>query len=321
MRKSRIIAIAIAMAVSVAALTAGCTSAGTDSGSGSTAASGDKEVAIITPYYGTPAAKTAMDLFQKDGEAEGWNVTLSDTAGDFNKMNSLMQDAANRKVSAIVVGFPDASQIALGLKAAEDAGVPVIGLDAGTEAVDGIAWNGTSNNKALGEDSAQTLIDGITNGSKSVVMITYNPHPGVRARAEAAKALFEKQGITILASKEVQDPAAATAETRAIIDDLLTANPDPNSIGAIWTGFDAAGLGAVQSLEAAGRDQVPVASVDGEGFAIDAVESGTGPWLVTVAQDWPSIASTAVDVLNGIFDGTQPSEAIQYFPGVVHARK
>ncbi|TRY17294.1 sugar ABC transporter substrate-binding protein [Tessaracoccus rhinocerotis] len=115
------------------------------------------EVSVLTPYLANAATKEVIELFQAEGEQRGWEVSVVDTAGDFNKLNSAFQDAAAQGPDAIVLGTGDPAQISLGLKAAADAGVPVFAIDAG--AAEGIAANVTSDNVDLGEQSANALID------------------------------------------------------------------------------------------------------------------------------------------------------------------
>ncbi len=94
--------------------------AGCSAGSGS----GGPRIAVVTPYLADAATKDVITKFQRAAEAKGWEVTVTDTAGDFNRLNSEIQNAAARKPSAIVLGMGDPAQMGLGLRAARDAAVP-----------------------------------------------------------------------------------------------------------------------------------------------------------------------------------------------------
>lgn len=283
-------------------------------GSSGDSAGGDKpEVAIVTAYYGSPAPKRALDLYKKKAEKAGWKVTLQDSSFDFNKQNSLMQDAITRGVDLIVFGFGDPAQIANGLKSATEAGIPVVGIDAGAKATAGIAWNGTSDNPKLGEDTAKELADKLGNKG-SIVIATYTPHAGVRARTKAAVNYFKNEtDIKVIGTKEVNDGTNSTAEVRAYVRDIITSK-GKDGLDGVWTGFDAAGLGAVQGLDDAGVD-VPVTSVDGEDFAIKAVKDPASPWFAVNAQDWDAISTGAVAASKTLLDGGKPDNDLEYFPG------
>lgn len=247
-------------------------------------------VQVLTPYLANAATKEVIDLFQADGEERGWDVNVVDTAGDMNKLNSAFQDAAAQQPDAIVLGTGDPTQISLGLQAAADAGVPVFAIDAG--AAEGIVANVTSDNVDLGQQSATALIDAM-DGEGAVVMLTHDPHPGVRARAEGAKQVFEEAGIEVLEAKHVEVPGPVE-DARASVQDIMSARAD--EVTGIWGGWDEPALGATQALEAAGVSDVVVVGVDGQDFALAEIDKG-GPFVATVKQDWPAIAAKVADLV------------------------
>ena len=117
----------------------------------------------------------------------------------------------------------DPSQMTKGLESAAAAGIPVFGLDAGV--ADNVVLNITSDNAQLGQMTAHQLAEAI-GGKGNVVMFTHDPHPGVRARAEAAAAEFATYpDITVLEKKHIEVPGP-TDFARTLTQDLLTANPD-----------------------------------------------------------------------------------------------
>ncbi len=305
--------IAVAVAASLSLM-----SCGSDDGSGgespdpvtsSAAEEHGLNVQVLTPYLANAATKEVIDLFQADGEKRGWNVSVVDTAGDMNKLNSAFQDAAAQTPDAIVLGTGDPTQISLGLKAAADAGVPVFAIDAG--AGDGIVANVTSDNADLGRQSAEALIDAM-GGKGAVVMLTHDPHPGVRARAEGAKKTFEDAGIEVVEAKHVEVPGPVE-NARASIQDLMSARAD--EVTGIWGGWDEPALGATQALEAAGITDVPVVGVDGQDFALAEIAKD-GPFVATVKQDWPAIAIKVADLVEAkVVDGKDPETNNFELPG------
>ncbi|MGO1384323.1 MAG: sugar ABC transporter substrate-binding protein [Arachnia sp.] len=304
-------AIAVTMAVSLSLM-----SCATDDGdsaaqpsSSATDAGQGISVQVLTPYLSNAATKEVIDLFQADGEARGWEVSVVDTAGDMSRLNSAFQDAAAQKPDAIVLGTGDPTQISLGLNAAAEAEVPVFAIDAG--AADGIVANVTSDNADLGQQSANALIDAM-GSSGSVVMLTHDPHPGVRARAEGAKKVFEDAGVSVLEAKHVEVPGPVE-DARASIQDIMSARAD--EVTGIWGGWDEPALGATQALEAAGITDVPVVGVDGQDFALAEINKG-GPFVATVKQDWPAIATRIADLVESkVVDGEDPETNNFELPG------
>jgi ribose transport system substrate-binding protein len=273
-------------------------------------------VAVITAYLANAATKEVVEDFQAAGEKRGWKVTVTDTAGDFNALNSKMVNAANEKVSAIVLGMGDPQQMGLGLRAAGDASVPVVAIDAA--AADGIAANVTSDNDDLGRQSAEALVEAV-GGKGRIAMLTHDPHPGVRARAAAAKAVFEKAGLQVVASKHVAVPGPVEA-ARKVTDDLLTAYTGANALNGIWAGWDEPALGATQSIEQAGRSAVAVVGVDGQDFALAEIEKG-GPFRATVKQDWSGVADKAAGLVEDLLNGKAAAEKQYTLPGTLVTQK
>ncbi|MDZ8274801.1 substrate-binding domain-containing protein [Microbacterium aquimaris] len=277
------------------------------------AADGDGDaltVAVVTPYLANAATKEVIDLLENQADERGWNLSVEDTAGDMNKLNSAFQNAAAQQPDAIVLGMGDPTQISLGLNAAADAGVPVFAIDAGE--ADGIAANVTSDNTDLGTQSAQALVDAM-GGSGSIVMLTHDPHPGVRARAEGARAVFEENGIEIIEEKHVNVPGPVD-DARTSVQDIISAQGD--AVTGIWGGWDEPALGATQALEAAGVTDVVVVGVDGQDFAIEEIEKG-GPFVATVKQDWDAVAAMVADLIADAADGTMPSQSQYELPGTL----
>lgn len=279
--------------------------------SGSSEAAEELNITVVTPYLASATTKEVIDEFQAVAEERGWSVNVVDTAGDFNKLNSAFQDAAAQSPDAIVLGMGDPTQVSLGLKAASDAEIPVFAIDAAP--AEGILANVTSDNVDLGTQSANALIEAI-GGEGSVVMLTHDPHPGVRARAEGAKQVFEDAGIEVLEAKHIDVPGPVD-NARAAVQDMLTARSA--DIDGIWAGWDEPALGATQALDAAGHTDIPVVGVDGQDFAIAEIEKG-GPFKATVKQDWPNIAAEIADLIQAkVVDGQDPAESQIELPGTL----
>ena len=307
---------AIGLAAAACLALSSCASGDTsNAGSGGEGGSGDGlTIAVVTPYLGNATTKEVIDLFKEEGKTRGWDVSVEDTAGDMNKLNSAFQNAAAQKPDAIVLGMGDPTQISLGLKAAADAQVPVFAIDAAE--ADGILANVTSDNQDLGEQSANALIEAI-GGDGSIVMLTHDPHPGVKARAEGAREVFKKAGITILEEKHIEVPGPVD-NARKAVQDIVSAQGD--KLNGIWGGWDEPALGATQALNAANVTDVPVVGVDGQDFAIAEIDKG-GPFVATVKQNWPEIAKKVADLIADNAKGTKPEQTQFELPGTLYEKK
>lgn len=270
------------------------------------------EIVVVTPYLANAATKDVISKFQQRAEAKGWAVTVTDTAGDFDRLNSEIQNAGARQPKAIVLGMGDPAQMSLGLRGARDAGVPVFGIDVGV--AEGITANVTSDNDDLGRKSAEALIE-IVGHDARVLMFTHDPHPGVRARTAAARKTLAAAGITVVDSMHVAVPGPVE-DAKKSMQDFMTAHPDANAVRGVWAAWDEPAFGATHAIRAAGRDGIAVVGVDGQDFALAEIRKG-GPFKATVRQDWDAIADRAVALVEDSLRGKQPEEREYRLPGQV----
>lgn len=304
--------VALVLSLTACTAVAPVAPAGEAGGAGQT-----KTVAVVTPYMANATTKYAIEQFEKYGKAKGWNVTVTDTNADFNLLVSRIEDAVTQKVDAIVLGMGDPAQMTKGLEAAQAAGIPVFGLDAGNGP--GVVLNITSDNGQLGRETARYLAEAI-GGKGNVVMFTHDPHPGVRARAEAAAAEFANYPeITVIEKKHIEVPGPVDF-ARSVTQDLLTAYPNDGDIAGIWAGWDEPALGATQAIEAAGRSGIVVVGIDGTDFARAEIAKG-GPFIASIAQDFDGMAKQLADIIEAYFNGEKPAGDSVQIPGVMVTRE
>ncbi len=88
------------------------------------------------------------------------------------------------------------------------------------------------------------------------------------------------------------------ADSRAKMEAILAANPEPGSIKAVWAAWDQPALGALQAIEAAGRsgEGIVITGIDANPQARDAIAAG-GNFEASVAQDFQAIGSTTADAV------------------------
>ncbi len=272
------------------------------------------DIAVVTPYMANATTAQVINHFEEYAEEEGWRVTVSDTAGDFGMLVSRIQDAVTQKVDAIVLGMGDPAQMTAGLSAAEEANIPVFGLDAGL--TEGVYLNVTSDNADLGRKAATALAEAI-NEEGDIVLFTHDPHPGVRARAEGARATFEEYPeIEIIREIHIEVPGPVDF-ARSATEDLLTSFSEPGSVAGIWAGWDEPAYGATQAIQRAGRTEMRVVGVDGTDFAKQEIESGD-VFAATVIQDFEAMAQRLVELMSDYLAGDMPESRVYQIPGKIY---
>ena len=290
------------LAFAAAALAAGSTGA----------ALAQSKVAVITPYMAQPGTQAYVEAFQAVAKDKGWDVNVIDTAGDVAAVISRIEDVVNQGVDAIVINV-DPTQVTAGLQTARDANIPVVGMDAGSDPL--LATNVTSDGVAMAEETANFVVKRI-NGEGNVVMFVFDAFPPVQVRGAKADEIFAATpGIKVLdrITPDVSD--GGIADSRAKMDAVLAANPEPGSIKAVWAAWDQPALGALQAIEAAGRqgEGIVITGIDANPQARDEVAKG-GNFEATVAQDFAGIGAAAADAVAGLLDGKAPESNVIYVP-------
>jgi ribose transport system substrate-binding protein len=269
-------------------------------------------VAVITPYLAQPGTQFYVDAFQARATELGWTVNVIDTAGDVPAVISRIEDQVTAGVDAIVINV-DPAQIGAGLQAAADAGIPVVGMDAGSDPL--VAANVTSNGYAMATETAVYVANRI-GGAGKVVMFTFDAFPPVQVRGVMADAVFGNYPDIAVLDRITPDVSdGGIADSRAKMEALLAANPEPGSISAVWAAWDQPALGALQAIEAAGRqgEGIVITGIDANPEARDAIAAG-GNFEASVAQDFAGIGATTADTVARILGGETIVAKVIYVP-------
>ncbi len=271
-----------------------------------------ESVAVITPYLAQPGTQMYVEGFEAQARANGWDVNVIDTAGDVAAAISRIEDAVTQNVDAIVINV-DPAQVAAGLLSARDAGIPVVGMDAGSDPL--LAANVTSNGYAMAAETAVYVANRIE-GKGKVVMFVFDAFPPVQIRGVVADAVFGNfPDIEVLdrVTPDVSD--GGIADSRAKMEAILAANPEPGSIAAVWAAWDQSALGALQAIEDSGRagEGIVIVGMDANPQARDAIAAG-GNFEASMAQDFQGIGSTTADVVGQLMAGKEVRASVIYVP-------
>ncbi len=274
-----------------------------------------KQVALMTPYLGSVTTNQMVEYMKADLESRGAVVTVINTNNDFAELASQVENVAQSgQTDAIVLVSADPSQIANQLQDAFDAGVPVFGCDSGF--IEGMQVNATSDNYQMGTLIVKFLFEDLMGGKGTVIALTHRPHPGVVKRCEAFDDLIkEYPDITLITEQHV--PAEQPInDAQTIVENLLLANAEKDSVTAIWAAWDEPAIGATQALKEAGRDEVIVTGVDGNQQAVALVAEG-GNLKATVAQNFEGMGRIVVDEMEKLFNGEEIEKGEKYAPATL----
>ncbi len=276
------------------------------------AAAEAQSVTVVTPYLAQPGTQMYVEGLEAEAKAKGWDLNVVDTAGDVAAVIARIEDAVTQNVDAIVINV-DPAQVAAGLQAAADANIPVIGMDSGSDPL--LYANVTSNGYAMAAETAVYVANRI-NGQGNVVMFVFDAFPPVQIRGVVADAVFGNfPDIDVIdrITPDVQD--GGIADSRAKMEAVLAANPQPGSIAAVWAAWDQPALGALQAIEDAGRgnEGIVIVGMDANPQARDAIAAG-GSFEASMAQDFTGIGKTTADTVAKALDGVDMKAPVIYVP-------
>ncbi len=272
-----------------------------------------KKVSICTPYLSSVTTKQMTELMESALTAKGYQVVINNSANDNSKFASDIETSVVSRYDAIVIVSADPQLCEAQLKEAAEAKIPVFGCDAGY--ADTMEMNATSDNYEMGKLIAGYLFDKM-GGKGTFVHLTYRAHPGVVKRTYAMEDLLKaRTGITLLSEHHVDVPNQIN-NAKEIVENLLTAYPQKDSINAVLCAWDEPAIGAAQALQEAGRSEVLVVGVDGNEQAVQLIKSGSN-LIATVAQNFEGMAKRVAEDVDNVLNGRSITKGDVYIPAVL----
>lgn len=281
-------------ALCAAVAIAGCGSSGSDDATtaGTTASGGGGEtIAYVSPVAAQPGQQEISFGLKAAADANGWRFRELDANLSPDRQVSHVDTLVNEKVAGIASWTLDPGAVAGAYTAANEAGIPVVGINSEGPGVTATVW-WQVDRCGDGDPHQQTaqLIARARPGGKVIVM-GGPPAPAIAARVRCFRSEAEKAGLTIVDQADnVRDGAAPAAQ---LAEDLLTKHGD---VDAIWNYNDQTALGVSSAVLNAGKkisdgdgDGILVFGSNGDADAIKAVREGrlTGTWDVdSVGTGW-----------------------------------
>jgi ribose transport system substrate-binding protein len=201
---------------------------------------------------------------------------LPEVAGDgvdgVERQIMQMQAMVAAKPDIIIVQPTDNAALAKPLKAANATGIPVVAYD---QYISGgqLASYVTSDNRQAGYLDGEYLAAQFSGPAPlKLVLVEYALVSSTVERLNGFLDALHDQGkqFKILKTYEAVEPVSGRKAGEEILHDF----PTRNSIDAIFTVNDGGGLAVVEVLAKAGRDEIAVASIDGDPLSIENIRAG-----------------------------------------------
>ena len=269
-------------------------SAGQDEGKES-----DMAVGIANHAAGNEFINNMVERMQQRLDEYGVRYDYVVADGSLEVHNNNIENLIGKGLRVIVVIGGDADGLKPVQRMAAENNCMLISADTGLTG-EAVLSDVTSDNEVIGRKMAEFLVEQL--GGEGEIVIFREPFytPTEIRWGDGAKPVFEKNpGIKIVGDTAIQFPDG-TIQARAAMETHLVAHPE---IAGVWAVYDQPALGAVQSLLAAGREDVIVVGADGDQQNIvEYVAKGTIQ-KATVAQNSREMgkicAEIAVQYLRG----------------------
>jgi ribose transport system substrate-binding protein len=248
------------------------------------------------------------DGAQEMADELGFELLVTDAQDSVSTQISDIEDLIQRGVDVLIVNPTDSAAVVPAVMGANDAGIPVIAVDRGVDGGD-LAYFIASDNVAGGSTAAEYICERL-GGSGNVVEL--EGIPGVSATNERGQGFntFIRENCADVEIVSRQTANFNRAEGLTVMENILTAQPE---IDAVFAHNDEMALGALQAIEASGRD-ILVVGFDATADAVQAVqECRLG---ATVAQQPSQLGAQAVEAAAEIIASGAPDETVNVAVGL-----
>ena len=234
-------------------------------------------------------------------EASGEDVEaiVSDAQNDSSVQSNQVEDLITQGVDLIIINPVDSTAIAPSVEKANEANIPVICVDRGTDSGEIVSFI-ASNNIQGGKLAGEFILDKVGENAEVIQLEGIPGASSTRERGEGFKKATDGK-INLVAS---QTANFDRAEGLTVMENLLQAHPD---VKAVFCQNDEMALGASEAIKASGKDIV-VVGFDGNDDAISAVEDGS--ISATVAQQPKEMGKLAIETAIKYLKGEQVEEQV-----------
>ena len=245
---------------------------------------GGYKIGVSLSTLNNPFFVSIREGLEEKAKEEGAEVVISDAQNDSSVQSNQIEDLITQKVDIIIINPVDSTAIASSVQKANEANIPVICVDRGSE--DGEVLSLVASNNVEGGKMAGEFI--LEKVGENAEVIQLEGIPGASSTRERGQGFEEatKDKINLVAS---QPANFDRAEGLTVMENLLQAHPE---VKAVFCQNDEMALGAIEAIKASGKDIV-VVGFDGNDDAVEAVKNGE--LAATVAQQPKEMGKLAME--------------------------
>ncbi len=259
------------------------------------------KIGLVISTLNNPFFVTLREGVEAKADELGYELVVLDSQDESSKEISNVEDVLEQGIDVLLINPVDSDAVANAIKLANKKDIPVITLD--RSATDGdVATHIASDNVAGGKMAAEFIIEKLEGKGKVVQLQGIPGASAARDRGKGFEEAIKDSDIEVIASQ----PADFDRQKgMSVMENILQAQPE---IDAVFCQNDEMALGAIQAIEAAGREDILVVGFDATDDAVKAVEEGK--MGATIAQMPEVIGSMGVEYADKLLSGEDVPEYI-----------
>ena len=258
----------------------------------------------------------AVQGMQAQAQKRGYELVVTSANNDSNQQVKQVSDLLTQQVGALIFTSQDSTAAAAGVRAANQASVPVIAVDQRPESGQGelATYIATDSVKAARELCTWMFQQMGGSGEIAILHGVLGSTAEIQRTQGCQEAIEATPGIKVVAEETANwDETEAFKATQ----NILSANPN---LKAVFGESDAMGLGAAKAAQQANRhDGMWFVGIDGFPTMFDAVSSGLTQ--ATMAQQPYHMGEIAVDNAISIMEGQGGSIPAEQYQDTVLINK
>ncbi len=275
---------------------AGC-GRGESAGGGAEGGGSTKTIGVSVADQKSLFYVAAVDGMKAAAEEAGYELKVASANNNSSQQVNQVNDLLTQQIGALIFISQDSTAAAAGVRAANEADVPVVAVDQRPESGEGelATYIATDSVKAA-RDLCTWMFDQMGGAGEIAILHGVLGSTAEKERTQGCQeALEEHPDIEVVAEETANwDETEAFKATQ----NILSANPD---LKAVFGESDAMGLGAAKAAKDAGRKDMIFVGIDGFPTMFDAVEAGLTQ--ATMAQQPYMMGQIAVENAIQIIEG------------------
>lgn len=273
---------------------------------GFTASASAFDLGIVAFQMSSETHARVANTAQAAAKEKGWKVTLLNSAGAMPEHTAQIENLIQAKVGALVIAMGKPIEADAQMKAAKDAGIPVITVMAG--ASPHALFDIQVNEYQVGAQAALYLL-GQLRYQGNILLDRFEGNNGTRIRGRMIDAvLAENQAVKVVGVHSMARTASWREDVKSGMEALLLKNQ--GKVDGIWASFDGQAYIIDDILTAGGatKGKPALVSIDGSPETYRRIADPKSTILATVAIPFEEMGRKAIDLVERIVIKKEPAE-------------